>query len=573
MERLNGNRMRLVVVGIVAAIMLGGGHAKADFTFGEPTNLGPTINSLTDDYFPNISVDGLTLYFQSRRSGSYGPYDLWVTTRSTTNDQWSEPVNLGPTVNSSAANGGPSISADELSLYFHSGGQRGGSGGADLWITTRPTTNDPWGEPVNLGSTVNSTASDVCPRISNDGLSLFFESDRPGGYGGRDLWVTTRATLSDTWDPPVNLGPNVNTSDGEVGLDVSDDGLTLIFSSNRPGGSSDYDLWVTTRSSVSDPWGPAVNLGQGINTIYGESGPNISADGLTLYFCDYNLAKPGGTGGIDMWQIPILPVVDLNADGIVDTADIRIMVNHWGTNERLCDIGPMPLGDGIVDVQDLIVLAEHLFEDYRLIAHWKLDETEGTIAFDSVNVNDGSINGDPTWQPGDGILGGALKLDGVDDYLSTPFLLNPGETSFSIFAWIKGGASGQVIVSQADDLGERTVIYGSTWLGTGSTNGRLMTGLMDIYYGPLESESVIIDDQWHHIGLVYDIIALKRHLYVNGAEVMKDTGFIGGVQSSGGLYIGTGQDLGPDSFFSGLIDDIRIYDVALSVEEIQAMIQ
>jgi len=235
---------------------------EADFTFGEPTNLGPTINSLTDDYFPNISVDGLTLYFQSRRSGSYGPYDLWATTRRTADDQWGEPVNLGPVINSSAQDGGPSISADGLSLYFHSIR----SGVADLWVTRRSATSEPWSQPVNLGPTVNSSASDVCPRISRDGLSLFFESSRDGGYGGRDLWVTTRATLADDWGPAVNLGPNVNTSDGEVGLDVSADGLTLIFSSNRPEGSGDYDLWVTTRSTVSDPWDQAVNLGQGINT-------------------------------------------------------------------------------------------------------------------------------------------------------------------------------------------------------------------------------------------------------------------------------------------------------------------
>jgi hypothetical protein len=69
-------------------------------------------------------------------------------------------------------------------------------------------------------------------------------------------------------------------------------------------------------------------------------------------------------GSYDFWQVRVIPIVDLNGDGIVDAADMCIIVDHWGTDEPLCDIGPMPWGDGIVDVQDLIVLAEHLFEEF-----------------------------------------------------------------------------------------------------------------------------------------------------------------------------------------------------------------
>ncbi|MHC4587493.1 MAG: hypothetical protein ACYS3N_23450, partial [Planctomycetota bacterium] len=85
--------------------------------------------------------------------------------------------------------------------------------------------------------------------------------------------------------------------------------------------------------------------------------PNISADGSTLYFdCD----RPGGLGGSDLWQAIILPVVDFNADGIVDGLDVCMMVDNWHTDEPLYDIAPMPFGDGIVDVKDLVLLAEHL---------------------------------------------------------------------------------------------------------------------------------------------------------------------------------------------------------------------
>jgi len=82
-----------------------------------------------------------------------------------------------------------------------------------------------------------------------------------------------------------------------------------------------------------------------------------------LYFCS---ERPGGFGGIwgDIYQARVIPIVDLNGDGIVDALDMCIIVDNWGTDDPLCDIGPTPFGDGIVDVQDLIVLAEHLFEEF-----------------------------------------------------------------------------------------------------------------------------------------------------------------------------------------------------------------
>jgi N-acetylneuraminic acid mutarotase len=264
---------------------------------------------------------------------------------------------------------------------------------------------------------------------------------------------------------------------------------------------------------------------------------------------------------------------DFNGDGIVDSADMCIMVDHWHTDYPLCDIAPPPFGDGIVDVQDLILLSEHLFEDYRLVAHWALDETEGDIAYDSAGDNPGILNGNPIWQPVGGMYDGALEFDGNDDYIRTLFVLNPGEKSFSAFAWIQGGAPGQVIISQSDITGARGTIPGCTWLGINPSNGSLMTGLMDTVFGPLESDSIITDGQWHHIGLVYDIVTMKRHLYMDGAEVAADADFVGGVQTTGGLHIGAGQALDAGTFFSGLIDDVRIYNVALTAEQIAVLTQ
>ena len=187
-----------------------------------------------------------------------------------------------------------------------------------------------FGEPTNLGPTVNSSSWDSCPCISADGLSLYFDSYRPGGSGNCDLWLTTRATVSDSWGQPVNLGPTVNSSAWEYQPGISADGLNLFFFSNRAGGSGNDDIWVTTRTSTSDPWTEAVNLGPTVNSSARDICPYISADGSTLYFSS---GRPGGVGNIDLWQVSIIPVVDFNGDGIVDSADMCIMVDHWGTDE------------------------------------------------------------------------------------------------------------------------------------------------------------------------------------------------------------------------------------------------
>jgi hypothetical protein len=216
-------------------------------------------------------------------------------------------------------------------------------------MTTRASEFDPWEPPVNLGSAVNSSVHDAGPSISADGLTLFFNSPRPGGFGGADLWMTTRASHSSPWEPPVNLGPTVNSSYGEWGLSVSADGLTLFFVSNRPGGLGGHDLWMTTRSSVADPWEPPVNLGPTVNSSAGEAGPGISADGLTLFF---HSDRPGGYGDWDLWQVAVTPTcpADINGDNTVDVLDLLMLLAAWAATSGPEDIN----GDGLVDVLDLL---------------------------------------------------------------------------------------------------------------------------------------------------------------------------------------------------------------------------
>jgi hypothetical protein len=526
--------------------------ANADFTFGTPENLGPTVNSSSGEGSPSISADGLELYFGSLRGGGS---DLWVTKRESTDDDWGEPVNLGSTVNNSAAwDSEASISADGLELYFASD-RAGGTGGYDLWLTRRATTSDPWGEAVNLGPNINTSVDDTDICISADGLSLYIESYRNGGYGRNDLWVANRTTTSDPWGELVNLGSIVNSSASDGAPSISADGLVLFFSDHpnpRPGGHGSTDIWMVRRSTTSDPWGEPINLGPTVNSSSNDQGPNISSDGSTLYFFS---RRSGGYGDFDLWQVSIEPVVDFNIDGIVDSTDICVMVDHWGENSPLCDIGPTPFGDGIVDVQDIMVLAEYLFKDIpesTLVVHWALDETEGMFASDSVGDNDAVVLGGIEWHPNGGQIDGALQLDGVSGYVIAGAALNPADGPFSIYAWIKGGMPGQVILSQQ---------LTSNWLAL-DAEGRLMTELnsSNQLAEPLLSETVITDGQWHCIGLVWH--GSYRTLYVDEVAVAED--IQPGLESSeNGLNIGAGKMTQPGTYFSGLIDDIRIYNRAV----------
>jgi len=311
MKRLIHTEIPLMLFVLVAVIVFVGHSAKADFTLGTPINMGPIVNSSTMDAHPSMSPDGLTLFFMSTRSGGLGQYDLWVARRASVFASWEPPVNLGPTVNTGYSDLAPAISADGLSLYFASE-RPGGCGGRDIWVTMRATENDPWALPVNLGLHVNSANGDGRPSISADGLSLFFTSwDRAGGFGQGDLWMTTRQTKDDEWEEPVNLGLIVNSPYNDLGPDISSDGLCLFFASDRPGGYGWDDLWVTMRKTIHHPWGQPIHLGPLINTGQRDGTPNISADGSTLYFASY----PSGFGSADIWETTLLPIVDFRPMG------------------------------------------------------------------------------------------------------------------------------------------------------------------------------------------------------------------------------------------------------------------
>jgi len=174
----------------------------------------------------------------------------------------------------------------------------------DIWVATRENPGDPWGEPVNLGPPVNSSYFEGTVSISRDGLELYFTSGRPGGQGAADIWITTRNTIDDDWNSPRHLGITVN---GGAVAGLSPDGLLLLLESDRPGGYGQRDVWVSTRPTRDAPWSQCVNLGPPINTAALDQEAYIGPDGSVLYFTS---SRPDGVGGLDIWQIPIPKMSD-----------------------------------------------------------------------------------------------------------------------------------------------------------------------------------------------------------------------------------------------------------------------
>ena len=267
-----------------------------------PINLGPEINSPSNDQGPAISRDELSIYFTSTRPGGFGGNDLWVSRRAHKTDPWGPAVNLGSTINTSAVESTPFLSRDGRRLYFASA-RPGGVGGIDLWVSERADKTDDlgWGEPVNLGPAINSAAADLGPAFfldrETEQVTMYFYSTRPGGPGLRDIY---RSTVDEAGSfTPAVLVAELSTPFEDEQPSVRRDGLEVFFASNRPGSMSTIvtDIWVARRARPSDPWSEPENLGPGINTAGLEARPALSSDGRRLYFFSDG---HGGSGATDL---------------------------------------------------------------------------------------------------------------------------------------------------------------------------------------------------------------------------------------------------------------------------------
>ncbi|MFN7935397.1 MAG: hypothetical protein U0R19_18860 [Bryobacteraceae bacterium] len=286
-----------------------GCHQQQFGNFSEwsaPVNLGPALNSTSNDQWPAISPNGLSLYFASNRPGGSGQQDIWVTQRATLTSPWRTPQNLGRNINSESRDNAPTFSADGHWLIFSSSRTAGKcrqDSTNDLYISYRRNAADDFGwEPaVNFGCELSAANENAGPAFFEDRESgittLYFTSARPGGPGGFDTYSSTRG-FNGPFANPV-LVPELTTPLFEGGFAIRGDGLEMFLCWNAPAGLfTDCDLSVSTRAATSDVWSVPVNLGPSINTSADDGFPSLSCDGTTLYFASN---RPGGSGGEDLY--------------------------------------------------------------------------------------------------------------------------------------------------------------------------------------------------------------------------------------------------------------------------------
>ena len=271
------------------------------------TDPGNVISYLSRAYYFQLLGDREKAHADTIR------YRTLVSPENTTRLFFSTPKNLGHPVNGPFAEVGFCISPNELELQFCSD-RPGQDGHGDIWLMKRMTKQSHWSEPVNPGPPGNILDTEIFSSLSPNNLELYFSDwrrNRADGLSTEDLWVRTRAKISDPWGESVKLGPPVNSAYGESYPCVSRDGLSLYFTSNRPGGLGGTDIWATTRSSILAPWTQPINLGPPVNTSYQDGGPRLSEDGFTLYFYS---TRPGGYGDSDLWQVSVESMAEVDGD-------------------------------------------------------------------------------------------------------------------------------------------------------------------------------------------------------------------------------------------------------------------
>jgi tetratricopeptide (TPR) repeat protein len=250
-----------------------------------PINIGGSINTGDDEYWPSITADGHTLMFtrQIYAASSFGSMvttqeDFYLSFQS--DNGWQKAINAGPPLNTKQNEGAQTLSSNGNYMYFTACDRAGGLGSCDIYFSAFNDSH--WSQPVNIGKPVNTSSWESTPSISADGNLLFFSSSRPGGLGGKDIWYSV-INSKGTWSNPVNLGTKVNTEGDEMSPFIHFDGKTLYFASDGRPGMGGFDIYLT-RMKEDSSWTDIQNLGYPINTYNDEMGLIIEAEGQKAYF-------------------------------------------------------------------------------------------------------------------------------------------------------------------------------------------------------------------------------------------------------------------------------------------------
>ena len=251
-------------------------------------SLGDTVNFLTNQYFPVLTADDETLIFTGLTENR--DENIYVTYRK--KEGWDVPEEISKSINTTNNEGTCSVSADGRTLVFTACNRQDGFGSCDLYITRKQGKD--WSDPVNLGEPINSRDWDSQPSLSADGHTLYFSSERRGGQGKKDIWVSHLSEKA-LWSEPKNLGAQINTSDDENAPFIHANGRTLFYASNGLPGMGGLDIFISQRTDTI--WSEPLNIGYPINTASEQVGLYIASDSKRAYYSDDH-AENGKKGSL-----------------------------------------------------------------------------------------------------------------------------------------------------------------------------------------------------------------------------------------------------------------------------------
>jgi outer membrane protein OmpA-like peptidoglycan-associated protein len=263
-------------------------------------NMGKNINSIYADYSPVLTADQQTMVFTSRREGSTGGLrdedhlffeDIYISHFE--KGTWLPAENIGPPINTNGNEATVGISPDGQEILIY----KDDNGDGNIYSTTLH--GDVWSTPVKLNANINSKYWEPSAFISADGHFIYFSSNRPGGYGGRDLYVSEKTEKGD-WGKAVNMGPLINTEFDEDAPFIHPDGITLFFSSNGHKTMGGFDIFSSTLSDDGTQWQAPVNVGYPINSPDDDIFYVVSPDKTKAYYSSF---KEGGFGEKDNYMI------------------------------------------------------------------------------------------------------------------------------------------------------------------------------------------------------------------------------------------------------------------------------
>lgn len=271
-------------------------------------NAGRPLNSPGDEYAPVFTPDGAGLLFTYKGVNSTGGrqpvlskkdsagiyFEDVVDSRLTANGSWSIPLPLSDSVNTPTHEASIALSPDGQNLYIFRSSEKNGG---DIYVCKKAGLD--WRKPEKLKGEINSPHWEGSIAFSSDGKTAYFASDRPNGYGGKDIY---RARLQDdgSWAQVENLGPNVNTEMDDDAPFIYAQDKKMSYSSKGQGSIGGYDVFISELSEDGKTWKEGVNIGYPLNSTMDDIYYVIASDGLTAFFCSN---RTGGNGGLDLYMM------------------------------------------------------------------------------------------------------------------------------------------------------------------------------------------------------------------------------------------------------------------------------